>query len=186
MWDVKQGKLVRTMEGGSDPENFAVSQDGKTLFVSNEDASGMSFIDVASGKVTKTIKTGEEPEGVTVTPDGKRVYVTSEDAGTLTVVDIREREGNEDVQNRSPAAHDSLHTGRPTRLLQCRERRQRSVLRRGEERKVRRFNSAQRARSSQWAWHFHPMRKTLYVTTGRGHKLFMVDTATNKPPVHSR
>ena len=65
VWDVQKNQLARMMEGGSDPENFAVSKDGSTLYVSNEDASGISFIDVASGKLTKTVKTGEEPEGVT-------------------------------------------------------------------------------------------------------------------------
>src|ERR1035438_8054646 len=86
VWDVRQNKLLRTIEGGSDPENFAVSKDGNTLYVSNEDASGISFIDVASGKLTKTVKTGEEPEGVTVTPDGKLVYSTSENDGTLAEI----------------------------------------------------------------------------------------------------
>lgn len=33
--------------------------DGKTIFVSNEDDDGVSFLDIASGKLTKTIKTGE-------------------------------------------------------------------------------------------------------------------------------
>src|ERR1700756_1231132 len=66
VFDVAQNKLARVIKGGSDPENFDVSLDGKTLFVSNEDASGVSFVDVEAGQVTKTIKTGEEPEGVKV------------------------------------------------------------------------------------------------------------------------
>ncbi len=49
--DVEQSKLLRVIPGGSDPENFDVSQDGKLLFVSNEDASGVSFVDMAAGKV---------------------------------------------------------------------------------------------------------------------------------------
>ena len=36
--DVKQGKLLRVIQGGSDPEQTAVSQDGRWLFVANEDA----------------------------------------------------------------------------------------------------------------------------------------------------
>jgi hypothetical protein len=39
VFDVAQNKLARTMEGVSDPENFDVSPDGKTLYISNEDAS---------------------------------------------------------------------------------------------------------------------------------------------------
>src|SRR5580698_10771387 len=86
--DVATNKLVRMLKAGSDPENFDVSLDGKTIYVSNEDASGVSFIDVAAGELTKTIKTGEEPEGVTVSPDGTLVYSTNEEDGTVTVIDI--------------------------------------------------------------------------------------------------
>ncbi len=32
VFDVAQNKLVRVIQGGSDPENFAVSLDGKTIF----------------------------------------------------------------------------------------------------------------------------------------------------------
>src|SRR5487761_2109036 len=87
VFDVASNKVARILKGGSDPENFDVSLDGKTIYVSNEDASGVSFIDVASGEITKTVKTGEEPEGVKLTPDGKLIYSTSEGDGTVSVVD---------------------------------------------------------------------------------------------------
>src|SRR5450432_2550281 len=54
VFDVAQNKIVRMLKGGPDPENFDVSHDGKTIFVSNEDASGVSFIDIAAGTITKT------------------------------------------------------------------------------------------------------------------------------------
>jgi YVTN family beta-propeller protein len=60
--DVATTKLVRMLKAGSDPENFDVSLDGKTIYVSNEDASGVSFIDVAAGELTKTIKTAKNPK----------------------------------------------------------------------------------------------------------------------------
>src|SRR5262249_907833 len=87
VFDVAQGKLVRMIQAGSDPENFAVSQDGKMLYVSNEDASGVSFLDLAQGKLVGTVKTGEEPEGVTLAPDGRTVYATSEGDGTVSAID---------------------------------------------------------------------------------------------------
>ncbi len=34
VFDVKQNKIVRTIKGGSDPENFDISKDGKQLFIS--------------------------------------------------------------------------------------------------------------------------------------------------------
>src|SRR5947199_10115728 len=87
VFDIAQEKMLRKVPGGSDPEQFAVSKDGRLLYVSNEDAAGLSFVDPSNGNVLKTVPTGREPEGVTLSPDGKYVYVTSEDEGTVTVVD---------------------------------------------------------------------------------------------------
>src|SRR5271156_1916305 len=81
VFDVAQNKVVRIIPGGSDPENFDVSQDGTQLYISNEDDAAVSVVDIASGTVVKSAKVGEQPEGVKVTPDGKLVYVTSEETG---------------------------------------------------------------------------------------------------------
>ena len=92
IFDIAQNKVVKVIEGGSDPENFAVSKDGKWIYVSNEDDDGISFIDLSTGKlVPPTIKTGEEPEGVSLTPDGKTIYSTNEADGTVSVTDAIER-----------------------------------------------------------------------------------------------
>jgi YVTN family beta-propeller protein len=88
VFDVAQNKLVRIIPGGSDPENFDVSKDGKELFIANEDTSTMSIVDIDSGKVIKSIKVGGEPEGVKVSPDGKKVFITSEEDGTIAVLDL--------------------------------------------------------------------------------------------------
>jgi YVTN family beta-propeller protein len=87
VFDVAQGKLLRVIHGGSDPENFDVSKDGKYLYVSNEDVEAVSILDIASGTVVKTLRVGAQPEGVKVTPDGKHVWITSEETGTISVLD---------------------------------------------------------------------------------------------------
>src|SRR5271156_4595350 len=51
VFDVKQSKLVRMIQAGSDPENFDISKDGKQIYVSNEDTAEVSIVDVASGTV---------------------------------------------------------------------------------------------------------------------------------------
>jgi len=86
--DVATLRHVKTLPGGNDPEAFAISNDGKTVYVSNEDAGTVSVLDVESGKVTAVVPVGEEPEGVTMRPDGKAVYVTSEGTGTVAVIDV--------------------------------------------------------------------------------------------------
>jgi YVTN family beta-propeller protein len=87
--DVAARKVTRVLPGGSDPEAFDMSQDGTTLFVSNEDAGTASVVDVASGKIRSTVPVGKEPEGVRVQPDGKAVWVTGETAHNVTVLDVK-------------------------------------------------------------------------------------------------
>ena len=87
--DLAARKLVRTYASGQDPESFDLSRDGKTLYVSNEDASELSVLDLAAGKVTRKIAVGGEPEGVTLHPGGKAVYVTSEQDNQVVAVDTK-------------------------------------------------------------------------------------------------
>ena len=54
VFDVKQGKLLRVIHGGSDPEQTAVTQDGRWLFVANEDAGQASVIEISDGRVVGT------------------------------------------------------------------------------------------------------------------------------------
>ena len=85
--DLKSHRLLRVMPSGSDPEQVAVSLDGKTLFIANEDDSKISAIDAVSGKVIAEMKVGMEPEGVNLRPDGKEVWVTSENDGAVYPID---------------------------------------------------------------------------------------------------
>lgn len=84
---VASRKLMGKLSAGSDPEEFALSKDGKRIYVSNEDIKAASVIDVASGKVEHIIPVGGEPEGVGVTPDGQKFYVTCETSGDVFVID---------------------------------------------------------------------------------------------------
>jgi YVTN family beta-propeller protein len=86
-FSVATNKLVKVIKGGTDPEQVAVSADGRSLYVANEDAALVSVIDAATAKVTHTVKVGGEPEGVTLHPSGKFVYVTAENEGTVHVID---------------------------------------------------------------------------------------------------
>jgi YVTN family beta-propeller protein len=85
--DLETGALVRKYQSGQDPESFAISPDGKTLYVSNEDAAEMSALDLDSGNIRGRVKVGEEPEGVTVRPDGRVVYVTCEGENDVVAID---------------------------------------------------------------------------------------------------
>src|SRR5689334_19301396 len=86
--DVQARKLLNVIKSGTDPEQVAVSKDGKRVFVANEDAGQLTVIDADTGNIAQTFKVGDEPEGITVHPDGTHVYVTSEDEGAIFVVDL--------------------------------------------------------------------------------------------------
>jgi PQQ-dependent catabolism-associated beta-propeller protein len=87
--DTLTHKVVQVLHAGSDPEQFALSPDGKRLYVANEDAATMSVVDVASGAVAGRVPVGREPEGVGVTPDGRWVLVTNESDNSVSVIDTR-------------------------------------------------------------------------------------------------
>jgi YVTN family beta-propeller protein len=71
---------------GSDPEQFAISKDGKFAFIANEDDASASIIDLDSGQARGRIKVSEEPEGVGVNPANGEVYVTCEEKGEVFAI----------------------------------------------------------------------------------------------------
>jgi YVTN family beta-propeller protein len=85
--DTATHKVVQVLHAGSDPEQFALSRDGARLFVANEDAATMSVVDARSGAVVERVPVGSEPEGVGVSPDGRWVLVTNESANSVSVID---------------------------------------------------------------------------------------------------
>jgi YVTN family beta-propeller protein len=85
--DVAAGKLTAKLQAGSDPEEFTLSRDGRSIYISNEDVKTASVIDIKAAKVTHIIPVSQEPEGVTTTPDGKQFYVTCEAGGDIYVID---------------------------------------------------------------------------------------------------
>jgi YVTN family beta-propeller protein len=87
--DLKAQKLINTYPSGADPEAFALSHDGKVLYVSNEDVGMMSAVDLSTGTVRATVAVGSEPEGVAVSQDDRTVYVTCETANSVAVVDAQ-------------------------------------------------------------------------------------------------
>ncbi|MFL6577830.1 MAG: beta-propeller fold lactonase family protein [Povalibacter sp.] len=89
--DTRTRKVMRVLSGGSDPEQFDLTQDGKLLFVANEDSASVSVIDVANGKVLTQIPVGLEPEGVVRSPDGKWMLITNESDGSVSIINASQR-----------------------------------------------------------------------------------------------
>ncbi|HZS04468.1 MAG TPA: beta-propeller fold lactonase family protein [Blastocatellia bacterium] len=179
VFDVEQNKLVRIIEGGSDPENFDVSRDGNTLFVSNEDISGVSFIEVGTGKLIQTVKVGGEPEGVKLAPNGKLVYVTSEAEGALGVIDVAARK-----------LINSIKVGRRPRNIVFLPDGSRGYVNAENDGAVVLFDAVKNTKLQEiplgtpgeikpMGLALSPDAGKLYVSTGRGRRVFVVDTSTN-------
>ena len=85
--DIAKKTLLRKISAGSDPEEFALSTDGKELYVANEDVGTASVLNIDTGKVDHLVLVSREPEGTVTSPDGNTFYVTCETGGDVFVVD---------------------------------------------------------------------------------------------------
>src|SRR6204780_1865889 len=180
VFDVAQGKVLRVIPGGSDPENFDISQDGTQLYISNEDDEAVSIVDIASSKVVKSLKLGAQPEGVKVTPDGKHVWVTSEETGTISVLDpvagkiiatfkVGHRPRSVAFMPDGAHAYVNAENDGTVVYVDAKKHRMISAISLGKPGIIK-----------PMAVLLSPDASKLYVSTGRGHQVFTIDTATNK------
>src|SRR5437870_10050766 len=84
--DVSARKLVDRWHVGSDPEQFAISKDGKLAFIANEDDASIVIVDLSSGQARGKVKVSAEPEGVGVNPANGEVYATCEEKGEVFAI----------------------------------------------------------------------------------------------------
>jgi YVTN family beta-propeller protein len=86
--DTKTLKVVKVFAAGSDPEQFDLASDGR-LYVANEDAATATVLDVKTGNIVARVAVGKEPEGVRVSPDGRWTLVTNESDNSISVIDTK-------------------------------------------------------------------------------------------------
>jgi YVTN family beta-propeller protein len=177
--DTATRKVMQVLHAGSDPEQFALSRDGKRLFVANEDAATLSVVDVAGGAVAQRVPVGREPEGVAVTPDGRWVLITNESDNSVSIIDTGTLEIVKSVQvGKRPRDIAFTADGRTAYVS-------------GEfDASVYRMTVPQGApveRVLELRKEARPMgvvldskRGRLYVTTGRGGTVAVIDSASHK------
>ena len=81
------GTHLHDLPSGEDPEQFALSPDGKRLFIANEDNAVTTVVDLASKLVVAQVDVGVEPEGIAVSPDNRLAVTTSETTNMAHVFD---------------------------------------------------------------------------------------------------
>ena len=123
--DVAAARVTKVLPGGSDPEQFDLSLDGKQMCVANEDASVATIVDLDSGEILHEVSVGEEPEGVRTSPDGKYYYVTGETDHNITVIDAATGEAVTQITVGHRPRDADFFFGQHTRLRDFGDRRSR-------------------------------------------------------------
>lgn len=177
--DVDARKVKRVLPSGDDPETFDVSRDGSQLYVSNEDAAKVSIVDVESGQVTGSLPVGGEPEGVTRHPTLPLVYVTSEATNQVFVVDVEHRH----VVTRIPVGvrpRAIVFDAGGTRAWVSNEVSGSLTVIDAQRHVALQTVTFDPARDRPMGLALSPDGKWLYVTTGRGGSLVVLETALNR------
>jgi YVTN family beta-propeller protein len=177
--DVAAMKLVGVLTSGSDPEQLAVSADGRRLFVANEDAAQVSVVAVADGRIVQTLPVGGEPEGVTLRPDGKVVYVTAEEDNAVFVIDAE-----------NPAVIARVEVGARPRSIGFLPDSSRAFVTGENDATVHVLDALRHVPLGVITLEGEMVRpmgvvasadgRAVYVSTGRGKRVFIVDPATNQ------
>jgi YVTN family beta-propeller protein len=86
--DTASGKVVATVPVAAGPHGMAITQDGRTVYISGDATSSLDVIDTATDKVVKTINVGKAPNGVALTPDNRLLLVSVYGEDRIAFVDI--------------------------------------------------------------------------------------------------
>ncbi len=87
VFDTKTRSVERVLRGVTDPEQLAVSADGRRIYVASEDAGRAIVLDTKNGRRLAEVDVGGEPEGTTLSPDGRYIYMTSEADHVVSVIE---------------------------------------------------------------------------------------------------
>jgi YVTN family beta-propeller protein len=172
--DTKTLKVVKVFEAGSDPEQFDLAPDGR-LYVANEDSATATVLDVKSGKILARVPVGKEPEGVRVSPDGRWTLVTNESDNSVSVIDTKTlKEVKHIIVGKRP--RDAAFTP-DSKFAYVSGEFDSSVYRiRIPEGTVERIVQLD-ADAKPMSVKLDPARNRLYVSTGRGGKVAVIDVA---------
>jgi len=176
--DPSARKLIDRWHVGSDPEQFAISKDGKFAFIANEDDASVSIVDLDSGQSRGKIKVSEEPEGVGVNPANGEVYVTCEEKGEVFAINPDQQRVIATIETGGRPRSVAFSRDGSRAYVACENLGYVAVL---DARKHKLSSKIQLPKGSL------PMgtavsadEKELYVSTGRGNAIAIIDTQKNE------
>jgi YVTN family beta-propeller protein len=85
---IRTGHLGSPIHVGHDPQGMAITPDGRTLYVTNEESGTVTPIRTATNTALQPIRVGRMPGAIVITPDGKTAYVDSETTDAVTPIRV--------------------------------------------------------------------------------------------------
>lgn len=186
--DLADFSVGARIPAGPDPAGFAISDDGKTLFVANQTVGELTIVELETGDILGHIKVGDQPEGVAVSPDGKTVLVACGGANAVDVVDIAAAKVKAVIKmdgrpraivftSDGSTAYVSNETSGQIAAIDAAKGSIRTMIAIPVEAGASQRSAA--AAPEPMGLAFSPDRTKLYVTTGRGGTVAEIDIATN-------
>jgi YVTN family beta-propeller protein len=84
-------KMLNTIPVGKAPTGLALSRDGATLYVADDDGS-VAVVDTKAGKVAGTVAAGRSAYGLALSKDGSRLFVCDRFLNRVVAVDAAKRQ----------------------------------------------------------------------------------------------
>jgi YVTN family beta-propeller protein len=96
VYNTVQQKISHQIKTGTHPNDFAISKNGKLIYVANGEDNSVSVIDIKNSKVIETLNsalypdapTGSATNGIALSEDQKTLYIANADNNCLAVFDV--------------------------------------------------------------------------------------------------
>jgi len=171
-------KLIDRWHVGSDPEQFAISKDGKFAFIANEDDASVSMIDLDSGQARGKIKVSGEPEGVGVNPSNGEVYVTCEEKGEVFAINPDQQRVIATIETGGRPRSVAFSRDGSRAYAACENGGYIAVINAMSHKLLSKIQLP--TGSLPMGTAVSPDGKELYVSTGRGNAIAIIDTEKNE------
>lgn len=90
--DLAEGRKLRDLEVGGQPEGIALTPDGRELWVGDLEGARVQAFDSNSLERLAELRTGNVPIRVAASPDGRWIVTSNFGDGSLTLIDARSRQ----------------------------------------------------------------------------------------------
>ncbi len=86
--DIATNTTGTPLNWGNDPFGLAITPDGKTAYVLNNNLNTVTPITIATNTLGTPIVVGSNPFDIAITPDGKKAYVANISSANVTSIDL--------------------------------------------------------------------------------------------------